>query len=95
MPKFPGTFFFLSLLTTFFLFIVIHMSLDKIKDRDSKTNRLVQSANLNIRVADYFLAQSMKIVLLVYNMVFYNIRRSAHLSESLGPPGGPPKEKRN
>ena len=56
---------------------------------------LVQFANLNIRVADYFVEQSMKIVLLVYNMVFYNIRRSAHLSESLGPPGGPPKEKRN
>ena len=57
--------------------------------------QIVQFANLNIRVADYFVEQSMKIVLLVYNMVFYNIRRSAHLSESLGPPGGPPKEKRN
>ena len=53
---------------------------------------LVQCANLNIRVADYFLAQSMKIVLLVYHMVFYNIRRSAHLSEPLGPPGGPPRK---
>ena len=50
---------------------------------------LVQFANLNIRVADYFVEQSMKIVLLVYNMVFYNIRRGAHLSKPLGTPGGP------
>ena len=52
---------------------------------------IVQSANLNIRVADYFVAQSMKIVLLVYHMVFYNIRRGAHLSEPLRPPWGPPR----
>ena len=32
---------------------------------------LVQSANLNIRVADYFLAQSMKIVLLVFHFYIF------------------------